>query len=101
MVEKFRILVGCVCLGMFIWVAALNWSVVWQGVRKPEGYVPSWIPIVGGLLGYIGIAYLPSEELHSYRLLPFLLDWGCIPGFLHTAYFWIGRWRRGKSNHEP
>jgi hypothetical protein len=72
-------------------VAIGNWAI---GLRtlgiiklKSGERVSSWIPLIGG--GLIAIAFLVygDSRLASFWWLGFLLDFGCVPGFLQTAFF--------------
>lgn len=64
-------------------VIVLNWMVVWRWVfhRRRTG---SWIPLLGGLAGSLGILISPSPVIHAYWWVPLLLDWGCVPGMTIT-----------------
>jgi hypothetical protein len=75
------------------WICLLNWSVFWRlhVRRQPSG---SWIPILGALLMAIGFAFAPWPTLTRLWWLPFLCDWGSLPGLVHTAVV-LARHRSG------
>jgi len=88
--------IGSVLLLLSSWLCALNAGVFWKlFVRKEEA--PSWIPLVGGVLGVFGLGVIPIELAHRLCWLPLLLDYGSLPGILHTIYAFVARLVR--DNH--
>ncbi len=77
--------VGSVLLLVSCWLCALNASVFWRIFVRKE-HAPSWIPLLGGTLGAFGLGVIPVELAHRLCFLPLLLDYGCLPGLLHTVY---------------
>ena len=79
---------------LFVWLSLLNWSVAWRGLvrRQPA---PSWIPLLGGLSGALGLVAMPLSGVARIWWLPLLLDWGCAPGLLHAALYHALRRVRG------
>ncbi|HUE37340.1 MAG TPA: hypothetical protein VMO20_08115 [Candidatus Acidoferrum sp.] len=74
---------GGALLLISIWICALNAGVAWKiFVRKVKA--PSWIPLLGGVCGVFGLIVIPVESAHKLCWLPLLLDYGSLPGFLHT-----------------
>ncbi len=67
---------------------ALNATVFWNDavLKKPA---PSWIPLLGGVFAAIGLVMLPYPRIRVFWWLPFLLDYGCVPGFAYTAYWYL------------
>lgn len=84
-----RWVAGSFCLVFFLYVASLNWAVVWQGIVKRKH--SSWVPLVGGLVGVAGLFIVPLDRLHSYWWVPLILDWGCVPGLLHSGWYYALR----------
>jgi uncharacterized membrane protein YuzA (DUF378 family) len=84
--------VSSVFLALFVFVATLNWMTVWAAIFR--GKHSSWVPLVGGLFGVAGVWLLPIAHSHFYWWLPLILDWGCLPGLLSTAWFFAFRRRR-------
>jgi hypothetical protein len=81
-----RIVAGTLFLALGTWLAILNAGVFWKvHVRKQEA--PSWIPLLGGLFGVVGLLLLPFEATRDWWWIPLLLDWGCAPGIGHTILF--------------
>src|SRR6267378_4360897 len=74
-----------VCLTIFVYVSTLNWMMVWAAIFR--GKHSSWIPLVGSFFGVLGLKYIPIVRLHSWCWLPLILDWGCLPELLSTAWF--------------
>ena len=75
--------VGSVLLLLSVWLCVFNATVFWKlFVRKVEA--PSWIPLLGGVLGGIGLGTVPIELAHKLCWLPLILDWGSVPGIFHT-----------------
>jgi len=77
----------------FWWLASsaiwANWRIVifnWR--HRDRGKFISWIPLVGGCLGSLGIWLAPLAELKPFWWAPLLLDFGCFFGFAHTAIAW-------------
>src|SRR5215475_12670507 len=75
------------------WVCALNAGVFWKLFVRKEN-APSWIPLLGGILGVFGLGVIPVELAHRLCFLPLLLDYGCLPGFIHTVYAHTARFVR-------
>ena len=46
---------------------------------------PSWIPLLGGSLGALGLIVAPVSGAAQFWWLPLLLDWGSAPGLLHAG----------------
>ena len=74
-------------IGGFIVVA--NWVIFYNGLVKKK--FSSWVPIFGGLFLSIGLGTFPNYDLFEYAWIPFFIDWGCVPGFSHTIWFYSTR----------
>ena len=71
------------------WISIQNWRIFWDGfVRKQR--TASWTPALGAVLLAIGFGYAPWPELAALWWLPFLLDWGSLPGLAYTV-LWHAR----------
>ncbi len=80
-------IVSCTLMLVFVGIAGSNARLAFASlVLKKRS--PSWIPIVGGVIGAIGVAVLPVENSWRFLWIPFLLDWGSLPGIVH-AVVWI------------
>jgi hypothetical protein len=84
---------------IFGFVATLNWMTVWAAIFR--GKHSSWVPLVGGLFGVLGVRFLPITRLRSYWWLPLILDYGSLPGLLYTAWFLAFRRHRPPSPRDP
>lgn len=83
----------------FLVIAGFNWGVFWKGfVRRQEA--PSWIPLLGGVLGALGLVAAPIPGTTALCWLPLLLDWGCAPGLLHTGLFYARLRAQGPPAYE-
>ena len=94
-----RIILAVALLGIFVFIFIYNWAVVIKYLitkRHPE----SWGPLVGGLSGVAGLFLLPVDMPVTVRLLPLILDWGCLPGFVYTGICFLASIRR-KEPSEP
>jgi hypothetical protein len=86
--------------GALLLVSALvcigNASLLWTCyVRKRKA--PSWIPLVGGITGVIGLWLLPVPAAHRWWWVPLIVDWGSVPGISHaTAYYLIAHRHHGE-----
>lgn len=79
----FAWLIGSAFLLLSIWLCVLNATVFWKlFVRKVNA--PSWIPLLGGVFGMFGLGIIPIEQAHRLCWLPLILDYGSVPGILHT-----------------
>jgi len=82
-------LAGCVAVGgLGAWICILNWSVFWSGCVRRER-TASWSPLLGAALLSLGLKAAPVHALNELWWLPFVLDWGSLPGLLYTAYWHV------------
>lgn len=65
------------------WLVFLNWRCFYVAFikKKPS---PSWIPLLGGILMFLGFYLFPDNLLSSLAWLAFVLDWGSLPGIGHA-----------------
>ena len=80
-------------------VSALNAAVFWQ-TYVLRRHSPSWIPLLGGGMGALALAILPLPQANRWWWLPFLLDWGSLPGLLHAALWHLLRIVRKRHRDE-
>jgi hypothetical protein len=86
---------ACACglLLLCAWVVVVNANVLWTWyIRRRKA--PSWIPLVGGVSGAIGILLLPLSDVHKWWWLPLVLDWGSLPGISHAIIYRFALGRR-------
>lgn len=77
-------------------VSLYNWIILFK-VYIINSKTSSFIPLLGG--GAIAFAMnLPEIGMGDYELIPLLLDYGCIPLFVHTVFFWIYKGLRGSKS---
>lgn len=95
MLHALSIILSALLIAVGGYVCVLNWRLIYaRGRGKGKG---SWIPLVGGGLIAIGLAISPQTR--GWWWMPLLLDWGCAPGLLHTAWFFLDRARRGNERN--
>lgn len=88
---------GAILFLLFLWIAFFNDAILWQElIRKKK--TASWVPVFGGALGAVSFLIFPVPRLARWFWLPLILDYGCLPGILHTAFFFVIRWRRSKKD---
>ncbi|QEI11246.1 hypothetical protein [Cellvibrio japonicus] len=87
--EIINWVLSSVSLSIFLWIFIINWLVVLKNTFRTVA--SSWIPLVGGCLGATGIFLLPLKGINKFWWIPFLAEWGCIPGFLYTAVHYLKR----------
>jgi hypothetical protein len=92
--QVLRFAASATLLALFLWLSLLNWSVAWRTLVRRQ-HAPSWIPLLGGSLGALGLVVSPLPEMARVWWLPLLLDWGCAPGLLHAGLYHIVRQVRG------
>ena len=64
------------------------WILVVFGIIVIKSKNSSCIPLLGG--GAIVLAMnLPGIDMEEYESIPLLLDYGCIPLFVHTFFSFI------------
>ena len=73
-------------------ISLYNWIIVFNCVIKSKN--SSCIPLLGG--GAIVLAMnLPGIDMEEYESIPLLLDYGCIPLFVHTFFSFIYKMLKG------
>jgi hypothetical protein len=86
-VDIVRWILSLPMLTLSAWLIFLNWTVFWRShVQRIE--TPSWIPFMGGVAGGVGVLLMPIDSSYFW-LVPFLLDWGSIPGITYSIFFHI------------
>ncbi|MBU2062803.1 MAG: hypothetical protein KKF93_00225 [Candidatus Omnitrophica bacterium] len=72
-----------------------NAVIVYRRIRYKSN--ESWVPIFGGLFLFIAFCLVPGQVPVYIKVLPFIIDWGCVPGMIHTFIFWkviYPKWKR-------
>ncbi len=77
------IIIGCVAI-------AYNAMVFW-GTVVCKDHAPSVMPIIGGVFAAVGIMLLPITESWKWAWIPFVIDWGGLPGFLASSAGYYNR----------
>jgi hypothetical protein len=82
--------IGTILLLASLWLCFLNAQVFYKLYIRKE-HAPSWIPLLGGILGVFALLLIPLNIAHKLSWLPLVLDLGCLPGFLLTVIVYIHR----------
>jgi hypothetical protein len=78
-------------------IIAGNWWIVMQGVLLRRKQVPSWIPIVGGVLACAACLLAPPPAVRRLWWVGFVADWGSLPGMTSTAVWFLKEAYRRRS----
>ena len=68
---------GGILTFLFFVIAAGNAQWFWQGIVKKEK-TGSSVPLVGGLLGWLGLMQFPVPVIREWAWLALALDAGCL-----------------------
>ena len=79
-----------------LWIFILNWH-VFIGRHVQRVHTPSWIPLISGALLCVALLVWPNSPYRWYCWVPFLLDWGSIPGITFSIWHGIRRSRVSKK----
>lgn len=90
MIFIVRLIVAIALAAVSILIIAGNAVIILRGLTG-RAKNESWVPILGGTLGVLALLIAPWPRLRDYWFIPLLIDWGCVPGLLHTAIFLLGR----------
>jgi hypothetical protein len=72
-----------------LYLSSLNWYALVTRMTKPQG--PTWVPLVGGLLGVGATLLQPTGVGREYWWVPLVLDGGSIPGLSVTLVHLLRR----------
>ena len=97
MTDMLRWAGGGLLFIVFLWLAAMNGSIFWQNYIKREK-APSWVPLVGGVFGTLSLLLLPIDSVKPWWWVPLIVDFGCVPGIVHTLIWGLIRATRGDSD---
>ena len=92
--QTARWIVSTVAIAIWLWLSYLNWVVFWKRhvLNAPAS---SWIPLLGGLVGAIGVVILPVVGSCAWAWVPFVFDWGSVPGISYSVF-----WHLKKREHK-
>ena len=79
-------IVGLSLLALSLYVALGHAWVFWRRFVRNEG-VPSWVPLLAGIIGALGLCALPIPGARLWWWLPFLLDYGSLPGLFYSVVY--------------
>lgn len=78
------------------WIICMNGLTFWERHIQHKK-TPSWIPLLGGLSGTVGLLILPVIAIKHFWWLPLILDWGSFPGIFYAILWHLFR---DKTNDE-
>ena len=82
-----NIAIGIILGALGIYLIVINAVIIYRQIRYKSS--ESWIPLLGGLFLFMALNFIPNRLPWYVKLMPFIIDWGCIPGLVHTAIYWI------------
>ena len=68
-----------------LWAILGNLWVAFGGLFKKRKQFQSFVPLIGGILGVVGVMLLPIPRWHIFWWLPLFIDLGCVPLLLAAA----------------
>jgi len=78
------IVIICGSIGLFL--TGMNAVIIYQQIKQQSS--SSWVPFLGGFCLFMALMSLPYNLPWYVKLLPFIIDWGCFPGLIHTFIYW-------------
>ncbi len=94
--EQMYQIASLLILALGLFFIAVNWSIVYNNSFTKNKHV-SWVPLMGGLFTAVGVAGSPfNDYVEGLLWVPFVVDYGCLPALIHSA--WILMFRR-RRNH--
>ncbi len=86
-VEVIRWIVGGVALAFGGFCSAGNWMILASQLFL--GSNSSFIPVIGGLIAFIGVLVIPVPGRLPWLWVPLVADFGCAPILFITGIFWV------------
>ncbi len=80
-----RYILSIVLGAIGLYLIILNWGSFYITYVKKERFC-SWIPLIPGIIAALAFVLFPNNSFIYLFWICFLLDWGCIPGFVFTVY---------------
>ena len=73
---------------LFLFIAFVNAGIFVQGYFLKRD-TPSWVPLLGGALGAGALLICPLPGTSFWWWAPLLADFGCLPGFAFTGWYYL------------
>lgn len=70
--EIFRWIVAFVLMLLSCLVFFVNFRILYVGLVRREHH--SWIPFVGGFLGYVGMSFCPQPQIQALTVIPMVVE---------------------------
>lgn len=80
-----RWIVAGILLLFSLWAVLGNLWVAFGGLFKRRKRFESFVPLMGGVTGMIGIVLFPVERFRWLWWVPLIVDLGCVPLFATVA----------------
>lgn len=88
-----------VLLAVFsLFIICVNWSIFWRR-HVMKSATTSWLPLIGGGVGAVGVLLFPGDLPPYSWMVPLIIDWGCVPGFAFTAWWYLSR-KEDRDTHK-
>ncbi len=84
-----RWILGIMAVCAFLYIAAGNLYLLYLNRVKAQRH--SLIPLVGGVLGALGLLSIPAQHASEYWWIPLILDFGALPLVVITILWFIYR----------
>ncbi|HOJ78868.1 MAG TPA: hypothetical protein PLZ08_12260 [Bacillota bacterium] len=86
-INKLATVIAIILLLSGGWITILNFTCFYNGFIKKQK-TASWIPLLGAFLCCGGLILI-GGKYSTFWWLPFILDFGSLPGFTFTLFFYI------------
>jgi hypothetical protein len=78
-------IVSVILIGLSLWVILGNlWTTI-GGLFKKRKSFESYVPLIGGVAGMVGMLFLPVPGMRRFWWVPLVVDLGCGPMLLAAA----------------
>lgn len=88
-----KLMLSTIAIALFIlsgYFIVINWAVVVNNHLLRRKWT-SAIPLIGGVLGSIGMLAFPASGIRAYAWIPLFLDWGCLPLIVISFLCYLSR----------
>jgi hypothetical protein len=75
-------IVSVILIGLSLWVVLGNLWIAFGGLFKKRKSFESYVPLIGGVVGMVGMLFLPVPGMRRFWWVPLVVDLGCGPMLL-------------------